>query len=318
MKSRKCSSGSSDRPKVVVISGATASGKSAFSVNLALSFGGEIINADSMQVYRGMDIGTAKPSASERRGIPHHLLDVVAPDEEFNAAIFRSMALPVVRQIQARGKVCFVVGGTGLYIKTLIGGLIPCASSDSQLRISLEQEYEDRGFEYFYEKLQEMDRPTAASLHPHDKVRLIRAAEIMLLTGRRLSDLRETHNFRERHLDAITFCLNLDRERLYERVNARALAMFDAGLVEETARLLQEGYSPDLKPMKAIGYRHVIRHLKGEWSLEETIERLQRDTRRYAKRQLTWFRANPEVVWLEPTGMSRAMEAIRVFLEESA
>ncbi len=302
------------RPKVIVIEGPTASGKTSLGVELALTLGGEIINADSMQVYRGMDIGTAKPTLEQQKGIPHHLLDVVKPDEEFNAAIYHSMARPLVIDVCARGKICLVVGGTGLYIKGLLGGFFKCPPADHVLRESLLEEYQHYGPERLHKRLMRLDTESASKIHPNDRTRIIRALEVVYLTDRRPSDLIREHGFGDSPLKALKFCLGLGREELYELINERCLEMVRAGLKEETKALLRKGYSPDLKAMKAIGYRHMIRHIDGEWSLTETIQNLQRDTRRYAKRQLTWFRADPDVIWIAPSDFKVVLRKIRDFI----
>ena len=306
------------RPKVVIISGPTASGKTSLGVDLALAFNGEIINADSMQVYRGMDVGTAKPTPEDQKGIPHHLLDVVEPDEDFNAAAYRLMSLPVITEIGSRGKSCFVVGGTGLYIKGLLDGLFECPPADMELRESLRRECESLGPEILHERLNNLDPESANKIHPNDRVRIMRALEIIHLTNRRPSDLTREHAFGDRTLNALKLCLKVDREELYNRIDKRSVAMVEAGLVQETEGLLRKGYSPDLKPMKAIGYRHMIAYLKGDWSLDEAISELQKDTRRYAKRQLTWFRADPEVTWIEPENFDLVLEKVKGFLLETA
>ena len=307
-----------ERPKVVIISGPTASGKSSLGVELALALGGEIISADSMQVYRGMDVGTAKPTLEEQREIPHHLLDVVDPDEEFNAAIFRSMALPLVRKIRSKGKICLVVGGTGLYIKSLLGGLLKSPPADPRLRESLGLECENHGLTRLYERLRRLDPESAGKIHPNDRTRIIRSLEIIRLTNRRLSELSEEHAFGEKALRALKLYLKVDRDRLYHRINQRSAAMVKHGLIEETKVLLSKGYSPDLKPMKSIGYRHMIKYLEGTWSVAEATCNLQRDTRRYAKRQLTWFRADPEVTWVSPDDFDLLSLMIRDFMARAA
>jgi tRNA dimethylallyltransferase len=303
-----------ERPKVVVIAGPTASGKSSLAVELSLALNGEIVNADSMQVYRGMDVGTAKPTPEERKGVSHHLLDVVDPDEEFNAAIYRSMALPLITDIVSRGKICFVVGGTGLYIRSLLGGLFVCPSPDQKFRESLRSECEFLGPVRLYERLKRLDPEYASKIHQNDRVRIMRAIEIIYLTNRRPSDLSKQHGFAERPLRFLKLCLEVDREQLYDRINQRSVAMVDAGLAEEAERLLRKGYSPDLKTMKAIGYRHMIRYLKGEWPIAKAIRELQRDTRMYAKRQLTWFRAEPEVTWIDPNNVDVFVKKIKNFV----
>ncbi|MBW2616261.1 MAG: tRNA (adenosine(37)-N6)-dimethylallyltransferase MiaA [Deltaproteobacteria bacterium] len=306
------------RPKIVIISGPTASGKTSLGVDLALALKGEIISADSMQVYRGMDVGTAKPTPEEQKGIPHYLLDVVDPDEEFNAATYNSMAIPKIAEIGSRGSSCFVVGGTGLYIKGLLDGLFESPPADMELRESLRRECDSSGSAVLHERLANLDPESAHKIHPNDRVRIIRALEIIHLTNRRFSDLTRAHAFGGRTLNALKLCLKVDREELYDRIDKRSLSMVENGLVGETESLLRKGYSPDLKPMKAIGYRHMITYLKGDWSLDEAISELQKDTRRYAKRQLTWFRADPEVTWIEPGNFHVVKDKVKEFLPETA
>jgi len=304
--------------KAVVISGPTASGKTSLSVELALALGGEVINSDSMQVYRGMDVGTAKPTPEEQRGIPHHLLDVVDPDEEFNAATYRSLALPLVEDIVSREKVCLVVGGTGLYIKGLLNGLFECPPADMEFRESLRREMETLGTVVLYKRLEKIDPESSSSIHPNDGLRITRALEIFHLTGRPCSELAREHGFGDTPLRALKLCLEVDRERLYDRINKRSIIMVETGLVQETEELLKKGFLPDLKPMKAIGYRHIAKYLQGGWSLEEAVYNLQRDTRRYAKRQLTWFRADPEYIWIGPEDFDIALRKITEFIDRTA
>lgn len=304
------------RPKVVVIAGPTASGKTSLSVKLALALNGEIINADSMQVYREMDLGTAKPTLEEQRGIPHHLMDVVDPDEEFNAAIYRNTALPIIKEVNIRGKACLVVGGTGLYIKSLLGGLIKCSPADPDLRESLRSECETFGPARLHKRLESLDPESAGKIHPHDTVRITRALEIFHLTKTPLSDLSRNHGFQSKGINALKLCLEVDRDQLYHRINKRTSAMVESGLREETENLLKKGFSPDIKSMKSIGYRHIVKHLKGDWSIEEMTHYLKRDTRRYAKRQLTWFRADPEITWVAPENFDLILEKIKAFLNK--
>lgn len=303
-----------DKPKLIIITGPTAAGKSSLAIDMALHFHGEIVNADSMQVYRGMDMGTAKPSIEERMGVPHHLLDIADPDENFNAAIYRSFAEPVLREIASRDKVCFVVGGTGLYIKALLGGLFKSPPTDYGLREKLYQEYEARGLDPLYEQLKALDPESALNIHPHDKTRIIRALEIIHLTGQPFSSLIRNHQFKERSFHPLKISLDVDREVLYDRINNRSLAMLQTGLIEETQRLLGMGYTADLKAMKSLGYRHVIRYLNNDWGFGELVRRLQTDTRRYAKRQLTWFRADTEMIWINPEDRAHIRNAIEVFI----
>ena len=303
-----------NRPKCIIIAGPTASGKTSISVALAQAFDGEIVNADSMQVYRGMDIGTAKPTPEEQNGIPHHLLDVVDPDEEFNAAIYRSRALPVISDVVSRGKTCFVTGGTGLYIKSLAKGLFHCPPTNMELRTALRRECESKGAQALHERLKHLDPESAGKIHPNDKARIIRNLEIADLTGRRPSDLIKEHGFSDTPLNTLTICLDVERQELYKRIDKRSVAMVDEGLAKETEHLLNKGYASDLKPMQSIGYRHMVNYLQGKWSLEEALHIIQRDTRRYAKRQLTWFKGDSDNVWIAPEEMERIQAKIREFL----
>jgi tRNA dimethylallyltransferase len=304
------------KQKIIVIAGPTASGKSGLAMDMALRFGGEIVNADSMQVYRWMDIGTAKPSAEERGRVPHHLLDVVDPDKDFNAADYRTLALPALQQIRSRGKTAFVVGGTGLYIRVLLGGLIHLPPSDPDFRKGLQAEMAEQGTGGLHARLKSLDPESAERIHPNDRVRITRALEIIHLTGKPFSPMIREHGFKDSPFRALKICLQIGRDQLYHRIDARSVHMFEMGLLGETAELLERGYSPDLKPMNALGYRHMIRVIQGRWDLGRCLERLQADTRRYAKRQLTWFRADPEMVWLNPKNGSVIEERIREFLAQ--
>jgi tRNA dimethylallyltransferase len=304
------------KDRVVVIAGPTASGKSAVAVELSLRLQGEIVNADSMQVYRHMDVGTAKPSLLERQRVPHHLLDVVDPDEEFNAAIYRSLAVPLIRDLLSKGKVCFVVGGTGLYIKTLLGGLLQCPPADRGLRETLRGQVEAEGLEAMHRRLEERDPASAKKIHAHDRVRILRALEIIAITNKPLSALVQGHGFQDFAFEALKICLQIDREELYHRINKRSVLMVERGLIEETRNLLAKGYSPDLKPMKSLGYRHAVRYLEGRYDRDEMVRQLQLDTRRYAKRQLTWFRADPSVIWIDPQRKEHLVETIASFAHE--
>ncbi|MCD6294575.1 MAG: tRNA (adenosine(37)-N6)-dimethylallyltransferase MiaA [Deltaproteobacteria bacterium] len=306
------------KPKIIVIAGPTASGKTGLAVALALSLGGEIINADSMQVYRHMDVGTAKPTLEERRGVIHHLLDVVDPDEDFNAATYREMALPLAKGICAKNVPCFIVGGTGLYIRSLLGGLVELPPSDPMLRERLHLECDRKGAPKLHQKLAGQDPERAASIHPNDRLRIIRALEIIQQTGRTASDLMKRHRFGNQDFLALKLCLQVEKEQLYDRINERSEKMIDCGLVEETERLMKKGYGPHLKSMTAIGYRHILKYLQGEWSLQKATETLKRDTRRYAKRQMTWFKAELNMSFIDPEDETPAVNRIRDFLVESA
>ncbi len=305
------------KPKIIVIAGPTASGKTDMAVELALSLGGEVINADSMQVYRYMDVGTAKPTIQERRGIIHHLLDVVDPDEDFNAATYRKTALPLAKRIFAKNIPCFVVGGTGLYIRALLGGLVELPPSDPLLREQLNAECDREGVPKLHQRLAQLDPERAETIHPNDRVRIVRALEIIQQTDRPLSELLKRHQFKNQDFLALKLFLELEKEQLYDRINQRTEKMMACGLVEETKGLLKKGYSPRLKPMAAIGYRHAIGYIRGKWALEEATTALKRDTRRYAKRQTTWFKAEPGMIPVNPLDRALAERRIRAFLAES-
>jgi tRNA dimethylallyltransferase len=300
-------------PRLLILSGPTGSGKSRLAVELASMFGAEILSADSMQVYRGMDIGTAKLPMSERKGITHHLIDIVDPDQEFNAALFLSRALPIIDDCQRKDTPIIVVGGTGLYVKALMGGLFRCPASQRELRRDLWEECKQRGSASLYERLCRVDNKAAEGIHPMDAMRIIRALEVVDLTGRPFSELTREHGFSERRFAALHLCLHVDRGILYDRINTRALSMIDAGLVGEVEGLLGKGYGPELRPMKAIGYRHIVDYLKGDRNLDEAVRLIQRDTRRYAKRQITWFKADPEVVWVNPDDRWEIIDSVRAF-----
>ena len=300
--------------KTVVIAGPTAAGKTSLGVALALALNGEIINADSMQVYRGMDIGTAKPTGEEKKGIPHHLMDVVDPDEEFNAAIFRNTALPITREIISKKKICLVVGGTGLYIQSLLKGIFECPPVDPDFRESLRKECDDRGPQRLHQRLMRLNPKTAVTIHPNDRARIIRALEIIHLTGKSPLDLKREQSQTNPPLRTLKLYLKVDREMLYRRIDKRTEDMIKAGLIDETENLLKQGYSPDLKPMKAIGYRHIIDYLEEKCSLSDTLGKIRRDTRRYAKRQMTWFKADQDAAWIDPSDFDIALEKIKRFL----
>jgi tRNA dimethylallyltransferase len=304
-----------EKQKIIIITGPTASGKTSLGVELAHHFDGEIVSIDSMQVYRGMDIGTAKPSPEERKGIPHHLIDVVDPDEEFNAALYRSLAIEVLKDMDSRGKRCFVVGGTGLYIKTLLGGLLPCPPINEALRENLRQQCEQHGSQYLHKQLERLDPEISRRVHPRDRIRILRALEVIILKNEPLSDLIQRHAFRERPFRVLKICLQTDREELYHRIDERSAAMVQKGLIEEAQSLLDRGYSHDLKAMKALGYRHAVGYLMEKWSMDETLRQLQKDTRRYAKRQLTWFRADAAMIWAKLERKEEVARRIEEFLE---
>lgn len=282
---------------VVLIAGPTAVGKTALSLDLADSLGTEIINADSMQVYRFMDIGTAKPSPEERARIPHHLIDVADPDESYDAALFVRQARPVIDALHAQGKIPLVVGGTGLYMKALTRGLCPGPGADPETRRKILEELERHGLPFLYEELRRVDPGCAAKIHPNDRQRILRALEVFRCTGVPLSRWQDAHGFRHSSYRTVKIALCRDRLDLYARIDQRVFHMIERGLVDEVRGLLEKGYPCTLRPMQSLGYRHMCLYLSGTVSLDEAVRLMQRDTRRYAKRQLTWFKGDPEFRW---------------------
>lgn len=286
-------------PPLVVIGGPTAAGKTALALALAEYFPLEVVSADSRQVYRLMDIGTAKPSPAEREQVPHHLLDVVWPDEPFDAAQFARQADLAVAGIIARGRLPVLVGGTGLYIRALTAGLAAVPPADPAVRRRWEECAAEQGGAVLHRRLAGVDPQTAARLHPNDCVRLVRALEVFELTGVPLSAWHAGHGFRQPRYRLLKLALHVEREELYRRIDVRAAAMFAGGLVEETATLLAAGYAADLKSLQTIGYREAVRLLTGACTGAEALAELQQATRRYAKRQLTWFRADSGMIWVD-------------------
>lgn len=285
---------------IIIIQGPTASGKSELAVRLAESFSGEIINADSMQVYRGMDIGTAKPPREMLARVPHHLLGIIDPDMQFSAADFRREAENAIRDIIDRGKKVFVVGGTGLYIKALTKGLIDSPGGNDKLREELKEVARIHGNLDLYERLASVDPATAEKLHPNDLVRIIRALEVHEMTGRSMSEFRNLHRFENNsNYHCLKLGIAVDRTELYRRIDDRVDWMMEHGLVEEVEGLLAKGYSPCLKAMRSLGYSQICSFLAGEIPLEEAVNLIKRDTRRYSKRQMTWFRKDDEIKWFD-------------------
>jgi tRNA dimethylallyltransferase len=302
------------RPKVIVICGATAVGKTAMGIALAAAVGGEIISADSMQVYRGMDIGTAKPTAEERAAVRHHLIDILDPDEAFDAAQFARLARQLVYELHRRQKVPVIVGGTGLYIKALLRGLFRSDPASPEVRQRLRAEAGAEGPAALHARLAGCDPDTARRIHPNDAVRILRALEVFEVAGRPLSQLQREHQFGDTPFTALKIGLSIEREELYQRIDRRAAAMVAVGLEAEVRSLLVKGYGPELKPMQSIGYSHMVAFIGGSLSREECLRTLKRDTRRFAKRQLTWFRADPQIVWCGPSQYAQVIELTKGFL----
>ncbi|CAE6747908.1 tRNA dimethylallyltransferase [Nitrospira defluvii] len=310
------------RPLVVLV-GPTAVGKSEIGLRLARGLDTELLTADSRQVYRGMDIATDKPAMEQRQGVPHRLIDLVDPDEPFNAGQYRTLALQEIERLYGERRVPLIVGGTGLYVRTLIHGLCDAPRADQAFRAALLREAEARGRYFLHEELTRVDPESAARLHPHDEVKLVRALEVYHLSGRRLSEMQQRHGFAEQPFSVLMIGLHRDRPQLYRRIDARVEVMFERGVVEETANLLAQGYQRELGAMKGLGYQQVAGYLSGEYDRAEALRLLQRDTRHFAKRQLTWFRKEPGLQWRSlseqdsPEDVAgRLLETVQSFLRD--
>lgn len=301
-------------PGIIVLAGPTASGKTALALSLAGEFPAEVVNADSMQVYRFLDIGTAKPTAEERAAVRHHLVDVADPDEAYDAGRFVADAEKAVADIVSRGKVPLVVGGTGMYIRALLRGLDPLPS-DPEARRTLARRWEEEGGAALHAELARTDPETAAKVHPSDRVRVVRALEIAAVAGVPASRARGRWAAAPGRYRSLFLALWPDRETLRARIDARAERMFGGGLLNEVRDLLGRGYGRELKPMGGLGYRQAVAHLLDRLPLAEAIEGTKRDTRRYAKRQLTWLASEPDLVRLLPDrALPDAGKSVRMFL----
>jgi len=306
---------SSPKPKVIVICGATGIGKTSVGIELAELFGGEIISADSMQIYRYMNIGTAKPTPAELAQVPHHMIDIVDPDEDYDAVQFSKQARDRITEIAIHGRIPFIVGGTGLYIKALLHGLFQSRPVDPKIRSRLKKEAEENGSQALHERLQALDPDTADRLHPNDAYRITRALETIETTGKSISALHQEHRFGDDPFDALIIGLQMDRQELYARIDQRVDMMMDAGLVDEVKRLLEMGYPAELKSMQSIGYRHVVEFLEEKLPWDECLRTLKRDTRRFAKRQFTWFGADPQIQWYAPDRLNEITRKVEGFLD---
>ena len=302
------------KAKIVVIVGPTAVGKSELALELSARIRGEIVNADSQQVYRYMDIGTGKPSISDRERIHHHLIDVVKPDEEFNAAMFRHLATEIIWQIHERNKNVIVCGGTGLYLKALTRGLFEGPGQDPEIRRRFEQEIDESGLSSLYQRLVDLDPTVTSSIHPNDRQRTIRALEVYELTGRRLSEWQREHAFQEQPFQALKIGLNRERGELYDRINRRCDRMIQDGLLEEVRELAAKGYALDLKPLRSVGYLQMGRVLQGVQEHSDALEEMKQETRHLARRQLTWFRGDREVLWYHPNQQQEILKTVNGFL----
>ncbi len=303
--------------KIIVICGPTGVGKTGFAIGLSTVFMGEIVGADSMQIYRHFDIGTAKPNEEERRQAPHHLIDFADPLQDFDAAQYVTLADKAIDDILSRGRLPIVAGGTGFYFKALLHGLFKGPTSDEKCVARLEADAACLGSVALHERLCVVDPVSAARIHPNDRFRVVRALAVFESTGRPITHFHEAHQFAPRRYTALKLGLTMDRERLYQRINHRVDLMLEMGLVDEVAKLRQKGYGCHLKAMHSIGYRHVCDYLNGHTSYGEMVTLLKRDTRRYAKRQFTWFRNEKDLIWIEPDDLESAKRLVAEFVEKN-
>ncbi|MFN7017440.1 MAG: tRNA (adenosine(37)-N6)-dimethylallyltransferase MiaA [Fimbriimonadales bacterium] len=293
---------------LVVILGPTATGKTEVGILLAERWNGEIISADSSAVYRGLDIGSAKPTPEERRRVRFHLIDVADPDEVFTAAKFRDLALQAIAEIQGRGKRVFVVGGTGLYLRVLLHGFsLAPPPADPEVRARWRAEVERVGAPALHERLKQIDPIAAARIHPNDAVRITRAFEVYETTGVPISQWQQQA---ENELPALKIGLTLPRALLYQRIDQRVDKMIAQGMLQEVQNLLQKGYNPEQPALKGLGYRHLIGYIQGRVGWDEAVRLWKRDTRRFAKRQITWFRKEPDVQWIDASQGSKKTAAM--------
>ena len=321
MTSSQAQSETDVRGPVVVVTGPTASGKSSLAVSLCQQFGGEIVNADSMQVYRYMDIGTAKPSAEERAAVPHHVFDVVSPAVRYSAGRYATRARTAAAAIHARGRLVVLTGGTGLYIRAFLDGLIEGAGEDRELRASLEAEHaqalreEDAG--RLHRRLEATDPEAARRIHPNDARRVIRALEIQAVAGEQASSLRARHAFADRPYPCLHMALDPGRDELNARIDARCEGMIEQGLLQEVRALRARGFDATLASMRAIGYRHINPVADGVDTLPNALAEMQRDTRQFARRQRTWLRSVSDVRWFSPEDRPAIESEVGSFLKQN-
>lgn len=304
------------KKRIIILAGPTAVGKTDTAIMLAQRLDGEIISADSMQVYRNMDIGTAKPSIEEKRGIPHYMLDIVNPDESFSVADFQKNCKFKIEELLLKNKIPIIAGGTGLYVNSLIYNMdFTRASSNTKLREELQMEAEQFGELYIHEKLKAIDPEAAARIHPNNIKKVIRAIEVFNETGDKIGDFSKDMSLNEEY-DIFFIGLMRNREELYDRINIRVDMMIDQGLVDEVKGLLELGYTKELVSFKGLGYKEIVGYLEGEYSLDEAIRILKRDTRRYAKRQLTWFKRYENISWYNISNYSSSESLTEVIIKD--
>lgn len=301
--------------KIIVIAGPTASGKSGLAMEICEKFDGEIINADSIQVYKYLDIGSAKPTKEDREKIPHHLIDIKDLTEPFSAADFKELADEAIKDITSRGKVPVIVGGTGLYIRALTEGLMEAPDGDEALREKFNKEIEEHGLDFLYDKLKKVDPVATEKIHRNNRHRIIRALEVYELTGKPLSEHQKAHGFKDKNYNALKIALEVDRDELRERIAKRTEEMYSGdAIIKEVQSILELGYKDDLKPLNSVGYREAAAKLKGAVSRDEALELTKKSTYQYAKRQVTWFKKEPNIKWFNVRAKADIMGEITEFL----
>lgn len=299
--------------KILTILGPTASGKTKVSLEIADIIKGEIISADSRQIYRFMDIGTAKPGLEERKKVPHHLIDIVNPDEYFSAADYSNRAREAIKNILGRVKEPIIVGGSGLYLRALFRGIFKGPGKDEEVRSKLKDRAEKFGIDSLYEELEKKDPEAARKIGPHNLVRIIRALEVYELTGKRISDLQKKGEYPPEEHNFIKIGLELDREQLYQRIELRVEQMIKAGLVDEVKNLKKKGYDPRFAPLRTFGYKEIFQYLDGKITLKQAKENVKLETRHYAKRQITWFKKEEGILWIDAEKENLTDEILRIF-----
>ena len=301
------------KPKVIVICGPTASGKTALSIEFAKKINGEIVSCDSMQIYKDMDIGTAKPTIEEMQGIKHYMLDFVSPDERYSVADYKKQAKQAIREIIEKGKVPIVVGGTGLYVDSLIYEIeYQDIEFDEKYRKQLEERSKKEGLEVLYNEAKKIDPEAITKISPNDKKRILRILEIYNATGKNKTEQEKESRKNEVEFDYKVYAISWDREKLYDRINQRVDIMIDQGLIEEVQKIYSK-YNKFPTAMQGLGYKEVLEYLEGKCNKQEMIDKIKQETRRYAKRQLTWFRKNKQTIWLD--GQEKIQNNIEIILE---
>ncbi len=288
-----------NKEKVVVICGPTASGKTALSIELAKKIGGEVVSCDSMQIYKDMDIGTAKPTIEEMQGIKHYMIDILSPDERYSVADYKVQAKKAIREIIEKGKTPIVVGGTGLYVDSLIYEIeYPNIQFDEKYRAKLEKQVEEKGLEELYKKAEEIDPEAIQKISKNDKKRILRILEIYHATGKNKTEQEKKSREKEPEFDYLVYGLNMPREKLYKKIDLRVDVMIKQGLIEEVKKVYKK-YRKFPTAMQGLGYKEVVEYLNNNLTKEEMIDKIKQETRRYAKRQMTWFRKNKQTIWLD-------------------